>query len=91
MERCWSVGPTSDRIVQEISYFRRILATIVEAKGRVVHGEAFRYGHRSLRLDDEGSGPARVKPYQRKKCFLGRPVNSNALSYYNRLVSAGGL
>ncbi len=44
-------------------------SNIFEARGCVVHGEAFRIGHRSLRLDGKRLGSARVKSYQKKESF----------------------
>ena len=90
MERCWEVEPTSMRIVQDISDFQRILEKIVEARGCVVHGEAFRSGHRSIRSDGDGLCSSIVKSYQRKETLSGRPVHNDAMSEFNRLVAGVG-
>ena len=40
MRRCWTLEPTSRRIVEDVLVFERVLLLIVEAKGCVVPDEA---------------------------------------------------
>ena len=46
MRRCWTLEPTSARIVEDVQAFERVLGLIVEAKGCVVPDEATRHGRR---------------------------------------------
>ncbi len=78
MIRCWNVEPTSERIVQDILDWPRVLQKIVEAKGCVVHGEAIRSGHRALRADEKGTLTSRLRTRQRKDTMICRPIHPDA-------------
>ena len=53
MRRCWTVEPTSDRIVEDIQKFESVLDKIIAAQGYVVHDEFLRTGRRGDALNDE--------------------------------------
>jgi hypothetical protein len=54
MERFWTIEPTSERIVEDISALLRLLCRIFEAEGCVVADLFFRNGRRHRRADDKG-------------------------------------
>jgi hypothetical protein len=51
MRRCWTLEPTSSRIVEDVVAFERVLRLIVEAKGCVVPDEATRSGRRARKAN----------------------------------------
>ena len=51
LRRCWQIAPTSERIIEDLSAFPRVLATIIERKGCAVPDEYLRSGRRSLKKD----------------------------------------
>ena len=54
MRRCWTLEPTSARIIEDITPLERVLHLIVDAKGCVVPDEATRHGRRARRADAPG-------------------------------------
>jgi hypothetical protein len=64
MFRCWTLEPTSDRIVEDILGLPRVLDKIIEARGTVVPDEFLRSGRRQRRAD--GSELKR-KPIKRQR------------------------
>jgi hypothetical protein len=46
MERCWTLEPTSDRIIADIEDFGNVLDVIIEFKGCVGPECRLRHGHR---------------------------------------------
>lgn len=53
MERCWSLEPTSNRIIEDIYALPYVLQKIVDARGCIVPDENFRRGRRRVRQLDE--------------------------------------
>ena len=51
MERCWQMEPTSERVVEDILAFPRILRSIINAKGCVVADDQLRSGRRYVAVD----------------------------------------
>ncbi len=78
MTRCWSVAPTSDRIIEDVSKFRVVLEKIIEAKGCIVSDENFRSGKRYLKVNSEEE--CKVKPCkkQRKDSYSERSIHPDA-------------
>ena len=48
MSRCWTVAPTSARIIEDIDALPGVLEKIIAANGCVVHDEFLRTGRRVL-------------------------------------------
>jgi hypothetical protein len=46
MEKCWTLEPTSDRIMADIDDLENVLQAIIDAKGCVVPECRLRHGHR---------------------------------------------
>jgi hypothetical protein len=79
LERCWSLEPTSERIVEDFLSWKDTLQKIIAAKGCMVPGLALRSGHRDVRLDNKGQCKARVSKHQRKATTaILRPVHVDA-------------
>jgi len=86
MRRCWCVEPTSERIVQDILDWPRVLQVIINAKGCVVPGEAIRSGHREVRADRKGSLTSRLRTRKRKVTMICRPIHPDAQESYDLLT-----
>lgn len=54
MARCWTVEPTSDRIVEDISGLQRVLDIIIEKLGCSVPDEFLRSGRRYEKISAGG-------------------------------------
>ena len=50
MERCWTISPTSEEIVQDVEPFRKVVECIVHAKGALVPDDDIRRGRRAVSL-----------------------------------------
>ena len=50
MVRCWETEPTSDRIVDDILAFPRVLKQVVDAQGCVVADDKLRSGRRYVAI-----------------------------------------
>ncbi len=61
MLRCWTVSPTSNEIVKDITDFERVLQKVVEKNGIVCHEDFLRHGHRALRHDQKGLRKTKLK------------------------------
>jgi hypothetical protein len=82
MCRCWEVEPTSERLVEDILAFERVLQVIVEHNGCVVPDLFFRTGRRARRANDEAQerlGDCLHKPRtsQRKDTLVSRPCHAD--------------
>ena len=66
MERCWEVAPSSDRIVEDISKFARILESIIEYRGCVVPDYYLRSGRRHVSVRSEAV-TLKKKPRDRQR------------------------
>ena len=51
MSRCWTVAPTSARIIEDIDALPGVLEKIIAANGCVVHDEFLRTGRRAVSRD----------------------------------------
>jgi hypothetical protein len=66
MERCWQVEPTSERIVEDILAFPRVLRLIISAKGCVVADDQLRSGRRYIAVDERSELKHKPRDSQRK-------------------------
>lgn len=66
MERCWQVEPTSERIVEDILAFPRVLRLIINAKGCVVADDQLRSGRRYVAVDERSELKHKPRDRQRK-------------------------
>ena len=53
MKRCWTIAPSSERIIEDIEAFPRVVHKIIEARGIVVLDEYLRDGKRRVKKDGE--------------------------------------
>lgn len=90
MQRCWTVEPKSDRIVEDISAFPDILEKVIASRGTVLHGCDLRHGRRYERHDHKGELKAKPRGRQRKDTMIGRPVHQDAMAAYNQLIGVAG-
>lgn len=65
MSRCWTVAPTSERIVEDILAFPRVLQKIFDARGCVVPDLFLRSGKRARRADGKGYCKIKIESKQR--------------------------
>lgn len=79
MERCWSIEPTSERIIADILGFSNVLAKIAEAKGCVVSELALRHGHRLMAHNGGRVLKRKVTKRQRKGLLVLGPVHPDAV------------
>ena len=77
--------PTSERIVQDISYLPRVSNKTVVANGCVAHGKALRNGHWARRLDGKGIPKMPFRASYRKENLVGWPVYLNAKVAYDNI------
>mmetsp|Transcript_4971 Transcript_4971/g.20329 ORF Transcript_4971/g.20329 Transcript_4971/m.20329 type:complete len:101 (+) Transcript_4971:361-663(+) len=85
LPRCWEVAPTSDRIVQDIQAFPRVLDTIIEHNGAVVMDLFLRSGRRARRAQPKCDKPLMHAPRPRQRIDTLRekpthPDNREALA-----------
>jgi hypothetical protein len=66
MERCWQVEPTSERIVEDVLAFPRVLRVIINAKGCVVADDQLRSGRRYVAVDERSELKHKPRDSQRK-------------------------
>lgn len=91
MRRIWeSVAPTSEQLVKDLTDWRRTAMIIVQNKGCVVRGEAFRHGHRALRVDGEGLMKNKSRSNERKATLKGKIIHPDALGSYDRILAGVG-
>ena len=88
MERCWTVEPTSHRIVEDILGFPDVLDKIIAHNGTVLHADDLRRGRRYERHDHAGELKGKPRGRQRVNTMTGRPVHPDAMGAYNRLLGA---
>eukprot|EP00732_Lithocolla_globosa_P000603 Lithocolla_globosa_v1_NODE_207_length_5169_cov_7.885329.p3 type:complete len:201 gc:universal NODE_207_length_5169_cov_7.885329:2147-2749(+) len=67
MARCWTLEPTSERIIEDIMALPMILQKIIEHNGCVVQDEYLRHGRRFRRADDKGDTKHKPRKRQRKE------------------------
>ena len=78
IERCWTVEPTSERIVEDIYHLPIVLDKIIEAGGCVVQDEFLRTGRRHRRADDKGDCKIKPRRSSRKETAALPPIHSDA-------------
>jgi hypothetical protein len=87
MRRCWTLVPTSDRIVEDINGFPRILAVIIAARGVVCSDESLRHGRRYLSVD--GTKELKNKPRisQRANTMRQNPTHPHCIVALERILA----
>jgi hypothetical protein len=90
MMRCWTVEPTSERVIQDFMDYPRIQDMIIGSEGCVVHGEAMRSGHRVRRADGKGMMKERLRTSSRVTKPPIRPVHTDAQASFDTLVGIPG-
>ncbi len=82
--RSWAVEPTSDRIIEDIEAFPRVLQKIIEHKGCVVLDEYLRTGRRYISIrGSECKNKPRMR--QRKSTIALPPCHPDCLEALNLL------
>ena len=89
MEKCWSLEPTSQRIIEDIDAFPRVLQKIIEINGCAVKDQAIRSGRRARRSNDQGDSKNKIIKRQRKATIAGRPVHPDCEDAQELLLSKG--
>ena len=99
MRRCWTLEPTSSRIVEDVLAFVRVLRLIVEAKGCVVPDEATRHGRRARKANapvgiadedlDEKHWCKKKPRLSQRKATLDKampPIHTDAQAAFDNLI-----
>jgi hypothetical protein len=83
LRRCWEIEPTSERIIEDILAFPRVLQKIIDANGCVVLDEFLRTGRRYLKV--RGQGECKIKPCkkQRKETLGLPPIHPDCFEAYS--------
>lgn len=87
MKRCWTVEPTSERIMQDINALPNVLQTIIERQGCVVKDEYLRTGRRARRADYSGALKNKRRSRQRKSTLKDLVCHPDALEAKNKLCA----
>ena len=78
MVKCWSLEPTSDRIIADITDFDNVLGHIIAASGCVVPECRLRHGHRQQAHNGGRVLKHKVTQRQRKHLMQMGPVHPDA-------------
>jgi hypothetical protein len=89
MERCWTLEPTSERIIADIEDFGNVLELIVEFKGCVVPECRLRHGHRQQAHNGGRVLKRKVSNRQRKHLLRMGPVHFDVLEALEILLRNG--
>jgi hypothetical protein len=89
MERCWTLEPTSERIIADIEDFGNVLELIIEFKGCVVPECRLRHGHRQQAHNGGRVLKHKVSKRQRKHLLRMGPVHHDALEALEILLRNG--
>ena len=84
--KCWTIAPTSERIIEDISAFPRVLGKIVAAEGCVVKDEFLRTGRRARRADGNGLLKNKPRASQRKATLKAAPLHPDCQAAYDAFV-----
>jgi hypothetical protein len=86
MTRCWEMEPTSDRLVEDISAFERVLGVVVEHHGCVVADEFLRTERRARRSDGKADCKNKPRTSQRKDTLVSRPCHPDCVEARNKIM-----
>ena len=89
MVKCWTLEPTSERIIADISDFDNVLDHIIEAKGCVVPECRLRHGHRQQAHNGGRVLKRKVTQRQRKHLMQLGPVHPDAEEALEILLGQG--
>ena len=78
IERCWSIDPTSERIIEDISNFPIALSKIIDESGCVVQDLFLRTGRRHRRADDKGFLKSKPRASSRKATIMMPTIHAIA-------------
>ena len=87
MTRAWEVEPTSERIVEDIKAFPRVLQKIVNARGCIVKDEFLRTGRREVRSDGKGILRNKPRSRQRKATLTFPPIHPDHRQAYDEILA----
>ena len=76
MARCWTVAPTSARVIEDIDAFPAVLDKVIAARGCVVHDEFLRSGRRAVKKNGEAA-KLKARSRQTKKTLQACPRHSD--------------
>jgi hypothetical protein len=79
LQRCWTLEPTSERIVEDIMKLPDILRKIIECNGCVVQDLNFRTGRRYRRADDSGYCKTKPRSSSRKSTLTLPPIHTDCI------------
>jgi hypothetical protein len=89
MTRCWTVEPTSERIVEDITSLPDVLRKIVAAEGTIVLNEGLRHGRRAERHNGNGLLTTRLTTRQRKDLLQEKPLHPDLHQLREEVLGIG--
>lgn len=91
MVRCWTIEPTSERIIADIFDFPNVLQIVIDHKGAVVPEINLRHGHRALAINGGRVLKRKITSRQRKHLLTMGPIHHHAQRAINNLLRFGRL
>jgi hypothetical protein len=89
MERCWTLEPTSERIIVDIVDFLRELQIVIDHKGAVVPEINLRHGHRLQATNNGRVLKRKVSTRPRKHLLKLGPIHLDAQDALAALLRTG--
>ena len=86
MSRCWQVDPCSDRIIEDIEGFPRVLDIIIDHSGCVVPDMNFRNGRRAQSHDNKRVLKNKIRSRQRISTHKRITVHPDAQEAFDGLI-----
>ena len=86
MSRCWQIDPSSERIIEDIQGFPRVLDIIINHNGCVVPDMNFRSGRRAQSHDNKRVLKHKIKTRQRISAHKKITVHPDAQEAFDNLI-----
>jgi hypothetical protein len=86
MSRCWQIDPSSDRIIEDIKGFPRVVDIIIDQSGCVVPDMNFRHGRRARSHDNKKVLKTKIKSRQRISTHKKITVHPDAQEAFDNLI-----
>ena len=86
MSRCWQIDPTSERIVEDIEGFSRVLDIIIEHSGCVVPDMNFRTGRGAKSHDNKRVLKRKIVARQRISTQKSLNLHADAQEAFDKLI-----
>ena len=85
LRRAWTIEPTSERIIEDILSFPRVLDVIIEKQGIAVPDLFLRTGRRYEKVSKKGDCKNKPRASQRKETIRMPPIHPHCIRAYNAI------